>query len=213
MVEDVTAAVDAGPGDVPQKESGVSPDSEPQDVARLDAGIDASFDVGIDGASQPGIDAALDAGIDVALDAGIDAAVDVEAAIDASDVASDLQVVLRTSFAWANCMPMISEDPILVIWTVDITGARGDTAQLTKATIVVSSDSASIAQEFTVANPTLPLAGGTGSADQRKPIAVVSPNSACSSMCGGATYQLDLVYEIDGRSIAVNESGDFMCAY
>ena len=181
------------------------PDGGPQDVAQIDTRIDAPLNTEID--------AALDAGVDGASQPGLDGALDVATALDANDVASDLKVELRTAFAWANCMPMISEDPILVTWTVDITGARGDTARLTKATIVVNSASDSIAQDFTVANPTIPLADGAGSADQRKPVAAVSPNSACSSMCGDATYELGLVYEIDGQSIAVNESGDFMCAY
>jgi hypothetical protein len=107
---------------------------------------------------------------------------------------------------------MISSDPILVTWTVDVTGARGNTARLTKATTTVSS-STSIVQDFTVDNPTVSLVAGAGSADQRKPVAVVSPNSACSDMCGGATYRLDLVYEVDGQIISVGKSGSFICAY
>ncbi len=153
-----------------------------------------------------------DAGIDTAPDAGIDGAPDTMVALDGGDGGSQARVVLRSVYAYGNCMPVISEDPILVMWTVDITGARGDTAQLTKATITVSSGT-SIVQDFTVANPSIALVGGAGSADQRKPVAVVSPNSACSQMCGGATYRLDLVYAIDGQIIAVSQSGNFSCAY
>jgi hypothetical protein len=167
----------------------IQPDSGPRDVAKPDAGID------------------------VATDAGMDGAPDRETALDSSEAGSRIQVVLRTVYAYADCMPAVSEDPILVAWTVAITGASGSTALLTQATITVSSKTSSIVQDFTAANPTISLTGGAGSADQRKPVAVVSPNSACSSMCGGATYQLDLVYEVDGQSIAVSQSGSFTCAY
>ena len=32
-------------------------------------------------------------------------------------------------------------------------------------------------------------------------------------MCSDATYQLDLVFEVDGQSIALSKSGAFSCAY
>jgi len=70
-------------------------------------------------------------------------------------------------------MPSIAADPIIVLWTADITGAAGKSAQVTKATIT----------------------------------------EACNSMCSGATYQLDLAFEIDGQSVPVSASGSFSCAY
>jgi hypothetical protein len=71
-----------------------------------------------------------------------------------------------------------------------------------------------IVQDFTVDNPTISLANGAGSADQRKPLNQQQPNSACNSMCSGTvTYRLDLLYAIDGQSIAVSKSGNFSCAY
>jgi hypothetical protein len=32
-------------------------------------------------------------------------------------------------------------------------------------------------------------------------------------MCSGATYQLDLAFEIDGQTVSVSASGSFSCAY
>ena len=102
----------------------------------------------------------------------------------------------------------------MVMWTVDITGAEGNTAKLTKATITVTSTKStmSIVQDFDVTNPTVTLVDGAGSADQRKPIKTILPNLACSTMCGDGTFELDLVYDVDGQSIPVSSSGDFTCA-
>jgi len=122
------------------------------------------------------------------------------------------QVTLRKVSAYGNCMPSIAADPIIVLWTVDITGATGASAQITKATITVSKGT-SIVQDFTVEQPTVSLVNGAGSADQRKSLASVSPNQACSSMCSGATYQLDLVFDINGQYIPASQTGAFSCAY
>jgi len=64
-----------------------------------------------------------------------------------------------------------------------------------------------------VANPTIPLVSGAGSASQRKPLDNLSPNEACSTMCTGAIYELNLVFDLDGQSIPVTKSGAFSCAY
>ena len=122
------------------------------------------------------------------------------------------QVTLRKVYAYGNCMPSIAADPIIVLWTVDITEATGASAQITKATISVSKGT-SIVQDFAVEQPTVSLVNGAGSADQRKSLASVSPNQACSSMCSGATYQLDLVFDIDGQHIPASQTGAFSCAY
>jgi hypothetical protein len=129
------------------------------------------------------------------------------------DGGSPGQVTLLNVYPYANCMPAISEDPIIVLWKVDITGARGNAAKFTKATITVSQGTASIVQDFTAESPVIALVDGAGSADQRKSLTSVSPNVACSLMCSGASYQLDLVYEIDGQSISVSKSGAFLCVY
>jgi len=161
---------------------------------------------------EAGFDGAPDAVIDGARVAGPDGASDTRTGLDASDGGSLPQVALRNVSAYGNCMPMIQPDPIIVLWTVDITGARGDAAQLTKATITVS-NGASIVQDFTVANPIIQLVDGAGSASQRKPLDRVSPNQACSAMCSNATYQLDFVFDIDGQSISVSKAGAFSCAF
>jgi hypothetical protein len=160
----------------------------------------------------------LDAGMgtesepDARLDGAHDGLPDAKAGLDALDGGSMPQVALRSVSAYGNCMPSIAADPIITFWTVDISGARGASAQLTNATIAVSKGT-SIVQSFMVANPTIPLVGGAGSASQRKPLETVLPNQACSSMCSSATYQLDLVFEVDGQSIALSKSGAFSCAY
>jgi hypothetical protein len=158
------------------------------------------------------LDGAPDASIDsVRVDAP-DGVPDAKMGLDALDGGSLPQVALRDVSTYGNCMPLIAADPIITLWTVDISGARGASAQLTSATITVSKGT-SIVQSFTVANPTIPLVDGAGSASQRKPHETVLPNQACSSMCNGATYQLDLVFEVDGQSIALSKSGAFLCAY
>lgn len=129
------------------------------------------------------------------------------------DGGSPGQVTLQNVYPYANCMPAISADPIIVLWTVAITGARGNAATLTKATITVSQGTASIVQDFTAEDPVIALVDGAGSADQRKSPTSLSPNGACSAMCSGATYQLDFVYTINGQSIAVSSSGAFLCVY
>lgn len=129
------------------------------------------------------------------------------------DSGSSVQVALLSVYPYANCMPVTSPDPIIVLWTVKVTGARGDTANLTQATLNLSQGTASIAQDFTTENPVVVLVDGVGSADQHKSFTSVSPNEACSFMCRDADYQLDLVYEIDGQSVVASKSGAFSCVY
>lgn len=100
-------------------------------------------------------------------------------------------------------------------WTVDIVGARGDTARVSKATLTVVG-AVTIVQTIAVDKPTIALAGGAGTADQRKPLPGTSPNDACTQLCGGArksSYRLELVLDVDGQNIAVQSSGAFECAY
>jgi hypothetical protein len=162
--------------------------------------------------ASSGSESRPEAGPDSGPDARIDGAPDTRTSPNAIDGGSRPQVALRKVYAYGNCMPSIAADPIIVLWTTDISGATGNTAQVTKATITVSKGT-SIVQDFTLENPTIPLVGGAGSADQRKSLASVSPNQACSSMCSGATYQLDLAFEIDGQTVSVSASGSFSCAY
>jgi len=145
-------------------------------------------------------------------DAGLDSAPALGATVDAGEVGSHVQVVLHASYAWANCMPEVPPDPILVTWTVDITGAVGATAQLSKATLTVSNSSSSVVQDFTANSPTIPLAGGAGSAQQQKTPGSASPVSVCS-LCTGASYRLDLVFTVDGQSFPVSGTSTFTCGY
>ena len=149
-------------------------------------------------------------GSDTRPDARLDGSIDTGA--NTIDGGRPAQVTLRKVSAYGNCMPSIVADPIIVLWTVDITGATGASAQVSKATITVSKGT-SIVQDFTVEQPTVSLVNGAGSADQRKALASVSPNQACSSMCSGATYQLELVFDINGQRIPASQTGAFSCAY
>lgn len=175
--------------------------TETMGEARADAGVDAAADAGIDGAKNLGVDGATDTGIDGATVSGT-----------TLDGGSRAQVTLRKVAVYGDCMPSIALDPIIVFWTVDIAGARVATAQLTKAVATVTGKT-TIVQDFIVDKPTITLVDGVGSADQRKSDKNKLSSSVCDSMCGGSTYQLDLVYEIDGQSIAVSNSGEFSCAY
>ena len=150
-------------------------------------------------------------GSDARPDAGFDGSIDTGP--NTSDDVGPAQVTLRKVSASGTCGPEIPSDPIMVLWTVDITGASGASAQVTQATITVSKGTTSIVQDFTVEQATVPLVNGAGSADQRKPLASVSPNQACSSMCSSATYQLDLVFNINGQQIPARQTGAFYCAY
>jgi hypothetical protein len=149
-------------------------------------------------------------GSDTRADARLDGPIDTGP--NTIDGGRPAQVALRNVSAYGNCMPSIAADPIIVLWTVDITGAAGASAQVSKATITVSKGT-SIVQDFTVEQPTVSLVNGAGSADQRKSLASVSPNQACSSMCSGATYQLELVFDINGQRIPASKTGTFSCAY
>ena len=171
---------------------------------------DVTLDVASDGPTNPVIDGAPKPGIDAGKPVGMDGPPDMGTTIADGGQA---RVTLRSGGAYGNCMPIVSTDPIVATWTVDIAGARGTSAQLTKATVTVTGSS-TIVQDFTVDNPTIALTNGAGSADQRKPINQRQPNTACDSMCsGGVTYRLDLAYAIDGQTIAVSKSGSFSCAY
>ena len=48
---------------------------------------------------------------------------------------------------------------------------------------------------------------------QRKTGADAPPSMPCGELCGGATYTLDLVYEIDGGMVRITESGMYGCVF
>ena len=113
---------------------------------------------------------------------------------------------------FANCMPVVDPDPIIAFWTANVTGANGSTATLSDAKLTVNGSS-TVMQTLTVDNPTISLSGGAGSQEQRKTSADVIPSGACSSLCSGATFSLELTYTIDGRMVMVTETGDFDCLF
>jgi hypothetical protein len=166
---------------------------------------------------EPPLDAAVERVTDAAEERPLDARPLLDGA-GGADGGGAPQVVLRKSYAWANCMPSSgsgTEDPVMVTWTVDIAGARGDTARVSKATLTVVG-AITIVQTFSVDKPTISLVAGAGSAEQRKPLPGTSPNTACTQICGGASkgsYRLELVFDVDGQSIAVESSGSFVCSY
>jgi hypothetical protein len=224
---------------------GLDASAQGRDIGQPDASV--SPDVGADLADAPIVDAAqvadaFDSGDGRRADlsspsdvtgAGFDASYPPDAAaVRVTDAAEErpvdsrplldgagggAQVVLRKSYAWADCMPAVGggwDDPVMVTWTVDIAGARGDTARVSKGTLTVVG-AVTIVQNISVDKPTVALSGGAGSAEQRKPLPGTSPNDACMQICGAgkSNYRLELVFEVDGRSIAVESSGSFVCAY
>jgi hypothetical protein len=222
---------DASP-DLPGADLGrdVSPDVSPE-VAHLDGAKDVanpdeprpnSDDATMEVAIQKPLDAAVDRAPDFAIDRMADTSVDTTAdgawTLDATiDGGAGPRVVLRKASAWADCMPSVAADPIMVMWTVDISAAHGDTARVSKGTLTVVG-AVTIVQDLIVDNPTIALVGGSGSADQRKPVPGTLPNAACTQVCPmvgstKGTYRLDLVFDVDGQSIPVQASGDFQCAY
>lgn len=156
----------------------------------------------------------LDAAVERATDAAQERPADSRPALDGDGA---LRVVLRKSYAWANCMPTTggTSDPIIVTWTVDIAGARGDTARVGKATLTVVG-AVTIVQSIPVDKPTIALVDGAGTAEQRKPVPGTLPNDACAEICRSpdkGSYRLELVFDVDGQSIAVESSGSFGCSY
>lgn len=180
------------------------------DTGRDDAGRDTSRDMAMDG--RP-FDVAGDSPIDgTAPDGAIDAgSVDLWGLGDAEAASDQPKVRLTKVSVYGNCMPIIANDPIIAFWTVEITGAQGSSARLTHAALAVTG-SVPVNQVFTVDTPNVPLVNGAGSANQRKQRDSTSYNTACAHLCGDATYQLDLVFSVDGQDIAVSSSGVFGCA-
>lgn len=204
----------ASPGpDAATDQVAPTPDAAADQVAPMPdttiAGADARVDgnVGSDGAGAR--DAGRDGSPDLAM--GPDAPRDM--ATTPIDGGSARSITLRKLTAYANCMPAISSDPIIVVWTVDIRGAHSASAEVTKATITVVDDKRTIVQEFPVDKPAISLVDGAGSADQRKPVKDVSANAACEMCNSSAKYRVDLVFQVDGESVTVSASGNFSCAY
>lgn len=126
--------------------------------------------------------------------------------------ASGATIVLSEVGVYSNCQPIVAPDPILAFWTVTITGAPGSAATLTQAKLTITGSS-TVIQTLTIDEPIIALSGGAGSGMQRKVSADSNPSDACGELCGGATFVLELTYEVGGASIDVTESGSFGCVY
>lgn len=125
--------------------------------------------------------------------------------------ATTAAVVTITDFvSYGNCFP-VPPDPIMASWHVTVTGASGSTATLTSARLTITG-SATVVQMLTVDMPVVALAGGAGSADQRKVMADMNPPDACGELCGGSTARIDLVFLIDGVTVMATASVPYECA-
>jgi hypothetical protein len=180
-----------------------------------DAGADATLR--IDGGDPHDAATGEDGGIDAAI---LDAASPVDAGVDGGPIAggaisvdaSATEIVLSDVGVYSNCMPIVAPDPIIAFWNVTITGAPGSAATLTSAKLTITGSS-TVIQTLVVDEPVIALSGGAGSGMQRKTGADSNPSAGCGELCGGATYVLELTYEVGGASIDVTETGSFGCVY
>lgn len=188
-------------------------DSGGGEAGIIDSGPDGGGDGGGDdgGADDGGSD--MDSGLDGGTDAGTDAGDDGAAGTDAM---TDATITLSTVNVYGNCMPSVPSDPIIAFWTVEVSGAAGDTATLVSAELTVTGGGTTVNQTLTVDEPTVSLAGGSGSQDQRKTDAEGSGSAGCSDdLCatGAASFSLELTYEVDGAMVDVTETGAYGCVY
>jgi len=165
------------------------------------------------GAADAGTDAgSSDAGGDGS-DAGSDAAVPGDGGTGLADAGTGTSVTLRDVAAYANCMPTVSPDPIIVFWTVDVSDAVGPMATVTDAKLTVTGSSI-VMQSLNVDTPSFALSGGSASQMQRKTAAPGTPMDACRTLCGaGTTYELELTYDIGGVAYGATDTGSFSCVY
>jgi hypothetical protein len=140
-------------------------------------------------------------------------ATDAPASIDAPSTvdAAGAAVVLSDVNVYANCKPLVPPDPILAFWTASVSGAGGSAATLVSARLVITG-SRTVTQNLTVDMPVIPLSGGSGSAMQRKVAADTNPGLVCGELCGGATFTLDLEYDVLGARLPAHAEGPFSCA-
>lgn len=171
---------------------------------------------------------------DVAIEVGVDAeasadqressgteggfAPDVPADAGSPDAAGDslapATIQISNAVVYADCMPTSREnpDPIIAFWTVAITGAASrPVATLTDATLTITGSNAdarsSLRQHLVVDNPSIALAGGLGTASQRKTGADLRSSSVCFELCRDATWSLDLTFDLGTAST----TGAFSC--
>ena len=193
---------DLGQSDLPRldsgRDAGASPDVESPDVGRDRATADTAPITTVSGDAlgmdRPKADGAGDVVSEVGTSSG--------------------PVTLGKAAVWLDCMPSTKPDPIMAMWTVKVSGARGTSVTVTSATVTVSNGTVSIVEKLTVDKPTISLVDGAGSADQRKPVlsGPAEDNQACMLMCKGATYRLDLIFDNEGQTFATSASSSLSCS-
>ncbi len=144
------------------------------------------------------------------VDAG---AADAPAVVDAgaTDAPAIARVTIRDVAIYGNCFP-VPTDPVLAFWEVDVAGASGSLATLVSATLTLTGPS-TITQTLTVDVTSIALSGGSGTAAMRKTGGSPSTIAGCGEMCSGATFRLDLVFMIDGRTVPASLTGDYGCVF
>jgi len=202
-----STAVDAGTGlDAGAADSGAD-DAGTSDAGASDSGTDAGpLDAGT-GDAGTGDSGTGDAGTG---DAGADAGAYDAGPFDAGPAPT---VTVRDVAVYANCMPVVSPDPILAFWTTEVSGASVGTATLTDAKLELTG-AGTLSQSLTVDTPTITLVGGSGTQMQRKTGADVTPTMACRTFCRGRVmFSLELTFDVGGVSIPVVQTGSFGCVY
>jgi hypothetical protein len=124
----------------------------------------------------------------------------------------DATIALGDASVYGSCMPVTPPDPIMASWTIAISGATGSTATLRDARLRIVG-SHTVMQTLTVDPMTIALTGGSGTAMQSKTGADTDPSMPCGELCGGATYTLELTYEVDGAEVRATESGFYSCVF
>lgn len=202
--------------------AGCGEDMVADDAGARDAGADAGAAAMDAGPRDSGTDAgaadsgpADDAGL---ADGGLADAGEDGGPLDAGPTidASATSITLTDAAVYSNCMPSVPPDPILAFWTVHVSGAPGGVTSVTltdaKLTITPGSG-APVSQTLTIDFPTVALTGGAGTQAQRKTGGDVLPSGACSTLCGGASFSLELTYDVAGTPFVVTETGTFGCVY
>lgn len=217
---DADAGIDGGA----RVDGGGRTDAGPRDAGpRIDGGdVDGGDDDGGAGSDAgDGDGGAMDGGVmdggvmdgGGAMDAGSDAgsAPDGGPAVDASSTS----ITISSPAVYGSCF-LGPPDPILAFWEVNVTGAPAGVtvATLVSAQLTVTPTSgAPIVQTLTVDFPAVPLSGGSATMfAQRKTAGTPAPTGACTDACvAGATWQLQLVFDVGGVMIPVTVGDDYFC--
>lgn len=193
-------------------DDGVDTDSGVADVGMTDdAGGD---DAGGDDAG--GDDAGDDAGAD---DAGADDAGDDDAGADDAGVddagTTDVSITVDDAAAWANCMPIVPEDPLRFFLTLSYDnsgGAAEANAVVTSATLAFDDPDGSVTTiAFDVEDVTI-AAGATLMQTHSKTTSTpIVPSCAICSSERMVTYNVTI--EVDSVPVMLNGTISFGCTF